>query len=232
MRSTEDSPDAAPSALPPLWRNRDFMLLWTGETVSQLGSSMSFFVFPLIGYAVTGSTTQAALSGSAFALGMVASRLPAGVLVDRWNRRAVLLGSNVSEAVLYASVAIALVIGHLSIVHLVAVALLTGVAASLFGPAETAALRRVVTTQQLPTAFSQNQARRYVGSLVGPPLGGLLYAVSRSIPFVVDAVTYAASSVAIACIRTPLPAPERPDTRPGCVPTSPKGSGSCGHAGC
>lgn len=214
MGPTRDNRDTAPAALPPLWRNRDFMILWTSETVSQLGSSMSFFVFPLIGYTVTGSTTQAALSGSAFALGMVASRLPAGALVDRWNRRAVLLGSNLSGAVLYASVAVALMVGHLSIVHLVAVALLTGVAASFFGPAETAAIRCVVPTQQLPTAFSQNQARQYVASLVGPPLGGLLYAVSRAIPFVVDAVTYAAASVATARIRTPLPAPERPDTPP------------------
>ncbi len=199
---------------PPLWRNRDFMILWTGETVSELGSSMSFFVFPLVGYSVTGSTTAAALSGSAFSLGMVATRLPAGVLVDRWNRRAVLLWSNVSGALLYSSVGVALALGCLSLGHLVVVALLTGIAASFFTPAETAALRRVVATDQLPTAFSQNQARRYVAGLIGPPLGGALYSVSRAIPFVVDAVTYAVSSLAICLIRTPLPAPERKTRAP------------------
>ena len=53
----------------PLWRNRDFMLLWTGMTTSAIGSSMSSFIFPIIGYALTGSPAQAALTGSAHLLG-------------------------------------------------------------------------------------------------------------------------------------------------------------------
>ncbi|MGZ4469755.1 MAG: MFS transporter [Nocardioidaceae bacterium] len=196
---------SAPSAL---WRNRDFMILWTGQTVSTLGSSMSFFVFPLVGYSLSHSTTQAALAGSAYTLGAVAARLPAGALVDRWNRRAVLLGSNGLGALLYGSLVVALALGGLTLAQLVAVALLTGVVGSFYSPAETSAVKTVVPRKQLPTAFSQNQARQHVGALVGPPLGGALYTLARSLPFLVDAVSYAASALAVAWIRTPLPAPE------------------------
>lgn len=192
-----------------LWHNHDFMALWTGETVSAVGSSMSFFVFPLVGYAITGSATQAALAGTAYSLGQVAVKLPAGAMVDRWRRKTVMVGSNLLAAVLYASLVAAMVVGVLTLVQLVAVALLAGVVASFFGPAEQAAIRNVVPTEQLPTAFSQNQARQHAAALVGPPLGGLLYALTRWVPFVVDAASYLVSSIAITRIRTPLPAPDR-----------------------
>jgi len=209
--SAVEQVEPAPPA--PLWRNRDYQILWTGETVSQLGSSMSFFVFPIIGYSITGSTTAAAFAVSAFAAGNVASKLPAGVLVDRLNRRAIMLASNVAGVALYGSLALALLFGQLTLAHLLTVSLLTGIVASFYGPAETAALRRVVPSQQLPTAFSQNQARQHVASLVGPPLGGALYSVARAIPFFVDAVTFAAAAIATALIKTPLPAPARSASR-------------------
>lgn len=190
-----------------LWRNRDFMVLWTGETVSTLGSSMSFFVFPLLGYSLTQSTTQAALAGSAYALGSVAPRLPAGVLVDRWNRCTVMVCSNALGGLLYASLGAAMLLHALTLGHLVAVALLTGGAACFYGPAETAALRAVVPNSQLPTAFSQNQARQHVAALVGPPLGGVLYGATRWLPFVLDAITYAVSAFAVTRIRTTLAPP-------------------------
>lgn len=190
-----------------LWRNRDFMVLWTGQTVSTLGSSMSYFLFPLLGYSLTGSTTEAALAGSAYALGSVAPSLPAGVLVDRWNRRTTMLYSNAIGALLYTSLVAAMLAHSLSLGHLVAVALLTGVAGCFYGPAETAAVRTVVPTEQLPTAFSQNQARHHVADLIGPPLGGVLYGATRWLPFAFDAISYAISAFAITRIRTALPAP-------------------------
>jgi predicted MFS family arabinose efflux permease len=194
-----------------LWRNRDFMILWTGETVSGLGTSMSFFVFPLIGYSLSGSTVEAAFAGSAFALGSVAAKLPAGVLVDRWDRKRVLVASNALGALLYASLVLALWVDRLTLAHLVAVALASGVVASFFGPAETASIRRVVPPEELPTAFSQNQMRYHAANLAGPPLGGALYSVARWVPFLVDTVTYLLSAFALARIRTPLPPPDRLD---------------------
>jgi len=192
-----------------LWRSHDFMLLWTGETVSALGSSMSFFVFPLVGYTLTRSTTLAALAGSAFALGGLVMRLPAGVLVDRWSRRRVLVGSNLSGGLLYLSLAVAGTLHALTMAHLVVVALASGVISCFFRPAETAALREVVPADRMPAAMSQNQARRHVADLVGPPLGGALMVLCGWAPFAVDAVTYLLSAAGLTRLRAPLEAPAR-----------------------
>jgi MFS family permease len=193
-----------------LSRNRDFTVLWTGETISQLGSSVSMFVFPLLGYALTGSATLAALGEAAFLLGMVTMLLPAGVLADRFDRRRLMLCSSAAGVLVYAVLAVATLGGVLTIGGLVAGALVTGLAAGLYGPAEVSAVRDIVPQEQLPTALSQNQARQHVASLLGGPIGGLLYTVSRALPFVVDVASYLVSCVALLFLRADLSAPARP----------------------
>ena len=197
-----------------LARNRDFSVLWIGETVNELGTRMSTFVFPLLGYALSGSALVAALVEGAYLLGLVVTLLPAGVLVDRLDRRRLMIGSSATGALLYASLAAAAIAGSLTVAHLGVVGLLAGAAAGVFGPAQTSAIRSVVSTEQLPTALSQNEARQHVAALVGGPLGGALFAVARWLPFAVDAVTYAVSCLTLSLIRTDLSAGDaRPASR-------------------
>lgn len=197
----------------PLWRNRDFMLLWTGMTTSAVGSSMSSFIFPIIGYALTGSPAQAALTGTAHLLGRVLTGLPAGALVDRWNRRTVMAWSTAAGAALYASLALAIATSQLTLLHLLVVAAATGAASAFTDPAESAAVRQVVPTHQLPTALSQTEARQYAATLIGPPLGGLLYAAARWAPFVADAASYLIASLTAASMRADLSVPARTGER-------------------
>jgi MFS family permease len=199
-----------------LARNRDFTILWTGETISELGSTMSLFVFPLLGYHLTGSTAVAAMLEAVGLLGMVAMMLPAGILADRYDRRTLMLAASAGGATLYGSLAVAGSLGVLTVAHLAVVALLTGVAQSVFQPAQMGAIRAVVPTQDLPTAFSQNQARQHIASLLGGPLGGLLYAVRAWAPFALDTISYCVSCLALTRIRTDL----RPQPREG-APTRP-----------
>lgn len=187
-----------------LARNPDFTALWVGQTVSALGSRMSLFVFPLLAYALTGSVRLAALAESAHLLGLVVALLPGGVLADRFDRRRIMRTASGTGVLLYASLAAAGAAGHLGLVHLLLVALLTGACAGAFLPAETSAVRTVVRREELATALSQNQAREHVAGLLGAPLGGVLYAVARWLPFAVDAATFAASWVLLGRIRTDL----------------------------
>ena len=92
------------TALGDLSRNRDFRVLWIGETVSELGSRMSMFVFPLLTFAVTGSAAHAALTESVHLVGLVLALLPAGVVADRVNRRAILFLASASGLLLYSVV--------------------------------------------------------------------------------------------------------------------------------
>lgn len=187
--------------------NRDFAILWLGDMGSELGSAMSSLVFPLLGYALTRSTTQAALATTAFYAAGTVVRLPAGALVDRWSRRRVLLISNLASAAIIGALGALVAAGHATIATLVVAGLLAGVAETFFSPAASAALRSVVAPADLAQAYTRMQARHHVASLIGPPLGGALFAVAASLPFAVDAVSFAAFAFAVTFLRAPLPAP-------------------------
>lgn len=193
-----------------LSNNRDFVIIWAGRGVSELGNSMSQLVFPLVGYAITHSTVQAGLATAGLILGEVVLRLPAGALVDRAARSRVLLLTNLVGAAVYASLAAALFLGHLTLAHLVVAGFLTGAAGAFAAPATSATMRTIVAAPQLPLAYTRLEARDNAVQLVGPPVGGALYSVARGLPFVVDAVSYAVEAFAITRLRTPLPAPNRP----------------------
>lgn len=198
-----------------LSHNRDFTALWVGATVSELGSRVTTFAMPLVAYALTGSALWAAAAEAFFLLGMVAMLLPAGVIADRRHRLRLMRLSLGSGVLLYGSLAVAGIAGVLTLPHLLVVALTTGVATGLFSPAEYSAIRTIVTTEELPTALSQQQARQHVASLLGGPLGGALFGVARWAPFAADAITYAVGWVLLGRVRADLSArPRQEPARP------------------
>jgi len=184
--------------------NHDFTVLWFGQTISELGTRVSMFVFPLVTYAATGSALLAGIAGGLDLLGMAIALLPGGLLADRVHRGRMMRAASGAGVLLYSSLVLAAVLGALTVPHLFAVALLTGFCAGLFAPAEMSAVRAVVPREQLPTALSQQQARQHVASLVGGPLGGALFAVTRWLPFLFDALTFAVSWVLLGRIRADL----------------------------
>ena len=147
---------------------------------------------------------------------MAGALLPAGVLANRFDRRRIMRIASGSGVLLYGSLVAAGIAGALTVTHLLVVALLTGAGAGLFAPAEISAVRTVVPTDELPTALSQNQARLHVAGLLGAPLGGVLFAVTRWLPFAADAVSFAVSWALLGRLRTDLAAPtgEGPRRRP------------------
>jgi MFS family permease len=185
------------------WR-RDFFLLWTGNAVSAVGSAMSYFLFPVLGLALTGSPSKAALAASLYTVGRVVLRLPAGVFVDGHSRRTVLLAANLTAAALYGAITVSIVTSVAVFQVLLVGAFLTGVASSLLDPAEQSAIRTIVPVPELPSAMSKNQARAFGAGLVGPPLAGLLFGVAHGLPFLVDAATFATAAMFVVFIRSSL----------------------------
>ena len=197
---------AAVNGSSPLRANRDFRLLWVGQTLSTLGGRISGVAFPLLVLATTGSPTKAGLAGLVANAPFVLLQLPAGAYVDRWNRRAVMPWADVGRAAAIGSLAMAIAFDRLTYPHILVVATVEGSLFVVFRLAEAAALRQVVPKEsQLADAIALNQARVYGTSLAGEPLGGLLFGVRTMLPFAADAVSYLASLVTIAAIRTPLP---------------------------
>lgn len=189
-----------------LARNHDFTVLWVGQTISEVGSRMSMFVFPLVAYALTGSALLAAAAEALHLLGLAGALVPAGVLADRADRRRIMRTASGAGVLLYASLAVAGLAGALTLPHLLVVALLTGVGAGLFMPAEISAVRTVVAQEELPTALSQNQARMHVAALVSAPLGGVLLSITRWLPFATTAVSFAFSWLMLGRLRADLSA--------------------------
>ena len=102
------------------------------------------------------------------------------------------------------SVAVAALLGSVTVAQLVVVAFVEGSLFVFFDLSEGAALPRLVHENQLPSAIAQNQARTQGADLVGQPLGGALFSVARAAPFLFDAVSYLVSLGALLLIRTPL----------------------------
>ena len=188
----------------PLWRNRDFLILWTGETCSEAGTAMSALVFPLLGYAITRSPAAAGAVASVEVVGRVLVRFVSGALVDHWSRRRVLVVANMVASLAFGVGAVASFTGWLHLPELLVVALIAGAAEAFIQPAAAAAVRAVVSKQQLPVALARMQARDHVAQLVGPPLGGALFAFAHGLPLAVDAATYAVFATACVSLSTPI----------------------------
>lgn len=198
----------------PLWRNRDFLLLTGGQAVSLMGSQVSLLAFPLLMLALTHSPAQAGFMAAVRGLPFALFCLPAGALVDRWNRKRVMILCDTGRALALGSIPLALLLGHLTFVQLYLVALIEGTLFVFFNMADAAALPHIVAKRQLPDATAQALLAESVSNLLGPALGGLLYGIATMLPFGADAISYAASVCSLFFIRIQFQE-ERVETRKG-----------------
>ena len=197
----------------PLWRNRDFVLLESGLLLSSLGTALATIAYPLLTLAVTHSATKAGIVGFARLAPAGAFSLAFGLAADRWSRKRLMIAADVVRVVAMGVFAAAVVTANASFWTIVAAAFVEGTAATLFLAADPGALRAVVPPAQLPTAAGAREARRSVVRLAGPPLGGALFGVSRTIPFAANAGSYLFSTLSLLAMRTPFEqARERDET--------------------
>ena len=195
----------APTKPTSLWRNRDFMLLWSGQIVSTLGTESSSIVYPLLILAITGSPAAAGIASALQTLPYLLISLPAGALIDRWDRKRVMILCDIGRGLLVAGVAIAALFNFLTIWQIYFTALIDGSLFVLFNIAEMVAVTRVVPKEQLPQATGQNEAAFGVVTITAPSVGTFLYgALGRAVPFVFDAISYAVSVVSLTFIKTPF----------------------------
>ena len=196
------TPDTAAGPGPvPLRRNSGFQLLWIGQLLSDTGSEMGLIAYPLLILALTHSPVLAGLVGTAREIALICLQLPAGALSDRFDRRVTMIACDILRAGLLA------VLGLLIAVHLASwpvvlvVSLIEGAAGGLFDPSAAAALPSIVADGQLADAWAATEGRTWAASLAGPALGGLLFGLGRAVPFLADAVSYAASFGTVSRIR-------------------------------
>ncbi len=188
----------------PLWRNGDFLLLWGGQTISAVGNSISTLSFPLLILFLTKSPGQLGLISAVSVLPYITLSLFAGALIDRLNRKLVMICCDIGRMVNVASIPLALWLGHLTIAQIYIMAVFEGILFVFFNLASSAALPRLVGRRQLTEATAVYQTSDNLASFVGSPLGGLLYAISPACPFIADAISYGTSVLSLSLIKGPF----------------------------
>jgi MFS family permease len=188
---------------PALSRNRNYHLLWGSQLVSELVSQVSLIAFPLLVLAATGSAVRMGAVTAVIGAATMTANVPAGVLVDRFDRKLVMLVCQSARAVAMGSLAVALFTGHFWMPYVLAAAAAEGLLSAAFDPAEHAALPQVVPEEQLSAAVARNTARRYVATLLGPASAGFLFAADPKTPFAVAVVLLVASCVVLCFLRLP-----------------------------
>jgi MFS family permease len=197
-----------------LWRNRDYMLLWGGQVVSVVGSNVSAIVVPLLILALTNSPAAAGIAGALTSIPYVLLSLPVGALIDRWNRKKVMVLCDLGRCLVFASIPVAMWLDVLTIWQLYAAALVEGILMVFFNIAEVAAIPRVVPKEQLGDATAQNMSTFGVAGIIGSGLGGFLFqSVGRAVPFVLDAFSYLVSAFSLLLIKTNFQGERAPSER-------------------
>lgn len=188
----------------PLRRNRDFLLLQSGQVLSTIGSESTAIAYPLLVLAVTHSPAKAGVVGFMRILPWALFGFAAGVVTDRVPRRRVMITGDVVRVLLMTSVVVAIAAGRITFAQIVLVAFVEGAMYVFFNIAEIGALRSVVPASQLPTAAAAEQARYSTVTLVAPTLGGALFGIGRLFPFLAGSVSPAFSLGSLLAIRTPF----------------------------
>ncbi|MGL4831977.1 MAG: MFS transporter [Propionibacteriaceae bacterium] len=212
--STDQDPlvETSPVVSPKLWRNHNYQLLMSGRTLAIIGGNMTGLAMMLISYDLTHDAGSAAFVMAFSMIGQLLIGLPAGAYVDRWDRKKTMVISALLNGLVIATVPVAMWTHTLTIAQLAIVCFLSGALASFYGPAEQASVKRIVSKEQLGTAMTVNQSRSAIGSVVGPPLAGMLYGLGHVWPFLGEVIGELAAALCALFVRGDLNPSE--DERP------------------
>jgi MFS family permease len=203
----------------PLWRQGDFLRLWTAQTVSDFGAWITRTGLPIMAVMGLAATPEqlgllsALSSGAALLVG-----LAAGDFVDRTARRPVLIATDLVRAAILITLPIAAWLHLLSMLQIYAAATLVAGASVLFDIADHAYLPGLVGKGLVTDANAKLSATQSLAEMSGPALAGVLFQwLTAPIAVAANAATYIVSALLLARIRSPEPAPESDEPRRGWV---------------
>jgi MFS family permease len=180
----------------------EFWKFLLGQTVSNVGSSFTIFVLPLLVFKLTGSAFNLALVASAEYIPYLLFGLIIGAWVDRVDRRRLMILTDIAQALVISSIPLLGALGLLSVWWIYAVGFVSSTLWIFFNTAEFAAVPSLVPEEDLPAANGYLQASYATATVVGPLLAGLLVAVAPiHLVLVVDALSFLVSALAVGLIK-------------------------------
>ena len=194
-----------------LWRRRNFMLLWSGQTVSEMGSAVTQLALPLTAVIVLrASTLQVGLLSSAATLAFALIALPAGAIVDRRAKRRLMIWCDAARMLIIGSVPLAAALGVLTMGQLYAVAVTAGVCTVFFDVSYQSYLPALIPVEHLVDGNGKLGATQSFAQVTGPALGGALAGlIGAARAMAADSISYAVSVLSLLAIRAPEEPPRR-----------------------
>jgi len=178
---------------PAYWR------LWWANAVSYTGDGVMVSALPLFAVTVTKDPRLISLVSAALFLPWLLLSLPAGAIVDRHDRVALMWRSQAAQFAVMGVLTVLVVTHAAGIAALAAAGFLVGCAEVVYSNAEQSALPQLVPADLLPRANGNQQVVLTIGeTFAGPPLGSVLFAVRAALPFGLDAVSFAGSAALLA----------------------------------
>jgi len=198
-----------------LWRHADFMKLWSGQTISELGSRITRDGLPLVALLVLGaSPLQMGVITALGSLVVLLISLPAGAWVDRLRRKPIMLVADIGRALIIAVVPIAALTQQLRLEQLYLVVAVNGGLTVLFNAAYEAYLPSLISRENLVEGNSKLALSSSLAEVLGPGLAGFLVQLfTAPIALALDAASFLASIASLVLIRTPEPPPAAIETR-------------------
>ena len=200
-----------------LWQHADFLKLWAGQTISEMGSVVTRTAVPLVALLVLGAGPwEMALLVVSASLAVLLVGLVAGAWVDRLKRRPLLIWTDAARAVLLFSIPIAYVADVLRIEQLYVVMFLAAALGSTFDAAYPAYVPTLIGLDHVVDGNSKLATSSSIAEIGGPGIaGGLVQAVSAPFAILVDAISFGVSAISLLLIRAPEPArPARTSASP------------------
>lgn len=195
----------------PIWRNPDYVRLWSAETISELGSQVTILALPFVAILTVRATAfdVAALTVVEYVPWLLFS-LPVGVLADRLERRPIMIIADWGRAAVLASVPIAYAAGALTLGQLYGVGFVAGSLTVLFDVSYQSYLPSVVESEQLAEGNTKLTASASAAQVAGPGLAGVLVRLF-SAPYAIaaDVVSFVLSAVLLSAIRRGEQSPAR-----------------------
>ena len=208
--------DDSPQPALPLSHNRNFNIFWLGQSLSALGDGFGFIALPLLVLQATGSVAQMGLVTATFGIAQLIAGVFAGPLVDRVNRRQLMILCDVARTILYLAIPLywGLVGPQLWLIFVVTA--LFGALSNVFSIAYITAVANLVDKAQITSANGRLQTTGALAFIIGPMLAGLVSAAFGPATAIgIDAATFAISALTLMLLRLRQAAAVRPASEDG-----------------
>ena len=202
-------PAAAPVGPFAVFRNRSFVFLWTGQLISTIGDALTSLAAGIIVFQVTHSILNVGVMLMVSSIPTLVFGLVAGVVVDRYDRKTIMVLGVVLQAGLVAAIPLSLAITN-SIFWLYVIVLLSACVRQFFDPANDSVLPEIASDEELAAANSLMAIAQFGSTAIGFALAGLLIATNQELVFWFDAATFLFAGLMISMVTIkPLEMEER-----------------------